>query len=534
MKHQKRIIATLCTVSMTAALAACASDKADTPAAGSVNPQNSSGANAPAASTSAATAAISLIQPDLGRVWRDDNAVTKEIEKKANVKLNVTMFPNNDFNSKYNVLAASGDIPDISRLGSFDYQKYVDQGLYMDISKYLDQYAPNLKKNLKPELWELTKYKGKQFVIPYENAAGKEVPVIRKDWLTALNLKMPTNLDEFESVLKAFTFNDPDKNGKADTYGLGVTNSYSETFMPIFGAFGIAPGTVGGSTPVNSYLKDNKIYPIALSAEYKAAIEYLKKLWDAKVMDPELFTIKADQALQKAAQGKIGYFTAWWSIAPQQLVQQLKMKEIVPGAQWDPIFPALTGPDGKSGMLSYGNVAATLAISAKAKNPEAILKFLDYMSTDEGWELNHYGLKGVHYTTIEEPRTPEGQKAYDEKWLDPLSQIVSRQDLSDKVSAASKDPIQVENNRFIQAAAKYTLYQDVFYGIPLTEEQKSFGPDVAKYEEEMLIKFITGKEPLSKWDEYVDTWKKKGGKTLMESKVKKYNELKAANVGLAL
>ena len=281
-------------------------------------------------------------------------------------------------------------------------------------------------------------------------------------------------------------------------------------------------------------MKDNKIYPIAVSAEYKAAIEYLKKLWDAKVMDPELFTIKADQALQKAAQGKIGYFTAWWSIAPQQLVQQLKMKEIVPGAQWDPIFPGLTGPEGKSGMLSYGNVAATLAISAKAKNPEAILKFLDYMSTDEGWELNHYGLKGVHYTTIEEPRTPEGQKAYDEKWLDPLSQIVSRQDLSDKVSAASKDPIQVENNRFIQAAAKYTLYQDVFYGIPLTEEQKSFGPDVAKYEEEMLIKFITGKEPLSKWDEYVDTWKKKGGKTLMESKVKKYNELKAANVGLAL
>jgi putative aldouronate transport system substrate-binding protein len=519
MNSARRVTALLCTVSMASALAACSSaEPKNTPAAGE------------GGQASAAPATISLIQPDLGRVWRDDNAATKEIEKQANVKLNVTMFPNNDFNSKYNVLAASGDIPDISRLGSFDYQKYVDQGLYLDLAPYLDQHAPNLKKNLKPELWDLTKYKGKQYVIPYENAAGKEVPVVRKDWLDTLNMKMPTNLEEFEQMLRAFTFNDPDKNGKDDTYGLGNANSYAESFMPIFGAYGIGPGMLGGSTPMNNYLKENKIYPVAVSPEYKAALEYIKKLWDAKVIDPELFTIKPDQALQKAAQGKIGYFNAWWSIAPQQLTQQLKMKEIVPNAHWEPIFPGIKGPEGKSGMLSFGNVGATLAISSKVKNPEAVLRFLDYMSTNEGWELNHYGIKGVHYTNITEPRMPEGQKAFDEKWLDPLSQIVSRLDLQDKASAASKDPVQIENNRFIEAAAKYTLFQDIFYGIPQTDEQKSYGPDVAKYEEEMLIKFITGKEPLSKWDEYVDTWKKKGGKTLLDSKIKSYNELKSSNV----
>lgn len=518
-----RLAATLCAVSATAVLGA---------GCGGSSPDASTEGRQPgdAGQTSSAPTTVSLIQPDLGRVWKDDNPVTKELEKRANVKLNVTMFPNNDFNSKFNVLAASGDIPDIVRLGSFDYQKYVDQGLFLDLSKYVDQYGPNLKKALKPELWELTKYKGKQFVIPYENVAGKEVPVVRKDWLDALGLKMPTDLGEFEAMLKAFTFNDPDKNGKNDTFGMGSTNTYSETFMPVFGAFGIAPGFIGGSTPMNSYLKDDKIVPIAVSPEYRAAVEYLKKLWDAKVIDPELFTIKADQAQQKAAQGKIGYFTAWWSIAPQQLMQQLKMKEIVPGAKWEPIDPGIKGPEGKSGMLSFGNIGATVAISAKAKHPEAAIRFLDYLATDEGWEISHYGLKGTHYTSVTEPRTPEGQKAFDEKWLDPLSQLVSRADLTDKAAAATKDPVQIENNRFIQAASRYTLYQDVFYGVPMTNEQQTYGPDVAKYEEEMLIKFITGETPLSNWNEYVDTWKKKGGKTLLDAKVKAYNELKSAKV----
>ncbi|MDR6552261.1 extracellular solute-binding protein [Paenibacillus qinlingensis] len=513
----KRVIALLGMVSLAAALAtACSSTETKNPPA--------------SGQASASPVTLSLIQPDGGRVWRDDNPVTKEIEKKAQVKLNVNMLPNNDFNSKYNALAASGEIPDMSRLGSFDYQKFVDQGLFLDLTPYLNQYAPNLLKNLKPELWELTKHKGKQYVIPYENAPGKEVPVVRKDWLDVLNMKMPTNLDEFEQMLKAFTKSDPDKNGKDDTYGIGNANTYAESFMPIFGAFGISPGMFANSVPMNSYLKENKISPVAISLEYKAALGYIKNLWDAKVIDPEMFTIKSDQAIQKVAQGKIGYFNAWWSIAPQTLVQQLKMNEIVPNARWEPIFPGIKGPDGKSGMLSFGNLGGVIAISSKTKSPEAVLRFLNYMSTDEGWELSHYGIKGEHFRDITEARTQAGQKAFDERWLDPLSQIISRQELVEKVSATSKDPVQLDNNRFLEKAAQYTLYQDVFYGIPLTDEQKSYGPDVAKYEEEMFIKFVTGKEPLSKWEEYVATWKKKGGKALLESKIKTYNELRSGNV----
>ncbi|MFD0670926.1 extracellular solute-binding protein [Cohnella sp. GCM10027633] len=514
------------------AAACCALSLTVAMAAGCAN-----GGNAPTGSGAAgdgdsprASASLSLIQPDLGRVWKDDNPSTLELEARTGVKLKATMYPNNDFNGKYNVLAASGDIPDLSRLGGFDYQNYADQGLYLELTDLIDRYGPNLKKNIPAELWELTKYKGKQYVIPYENVAGKEVPVVRGDWLDKLGLKPPANLDEFETMLQAFTFEDPDGNGADDTYGLGVTNSYSESFMPIFGAYGIAPGFIGGSAPMASYAEGDTIVPVAISPAYKSAIAYIKKLWDAKVVDPELFTIKQDQALLKAARGKIGYFNAWWSIAPQQLTQQLKMKELVPEARWEPILPGIVGPEGKSGMYSFGNVGASIAISAKAEHPEAAIRFLDYLSTEEGWELAKFGVKGTHYTSATEPRTPEGQRAYDEKWLDPLSQIVSRVDLVQQAGEGTKDPIERENNRFIDAASSYTLYSDIFYGIPLTEEHKTYGADVAKYEEEMFIRFVTGQASLDEWDDYVDTWKKKGGKAVLDSKIVLYNELKGTRM----
>ena len=39
---------------------------------------------------------------------------------------------------------------------------------------------------------------------------------IRQDWLDKLRLKVPTNVDEWYTTLKAFKTRDPNGNGKAD------------------------------------------------------------------------------------------------------------------------------------------------------------------------------------------------------------------------------------------------------------------------------------------------------------------------------
>ena len=65
---------------------------------------------------------------------------------------------------------------------------------------------------------------------PSGRPLGKGI-IIREDWLNNLKLKKPTNLNELYEVLKAFTYGDPDRDGKDDTIGLTDRNDL------VFGSF---------------------------------------------------------------------------------------------------------------------------------------------------------------------------------------------------------------------------------------------------------------------------------------------------------
>lgn len=469
---------------------------------------------------------ISLISADDGRIVKEDNSVVKEIEKRTNTKLSIQLVTGSEYTNKYNVMVAGGNIPDISKHTTFTFQPYAAQGIYLDVAPLLKKNAPNLMKVTKEDEFKLTQYDGKQYGIPIINKAGKFVSVIRQDWLEALGIsKLPTTLEEYTEALRKITSGDPDKNGKNDTFGLSSPGGWStnvlDDFDHILGAFGMQIDQF--------YIKEDKVYPSMISGEYKAALEYISKLWSEKLIDPEIFTMKGDQATQKMAANKVGSFSAWWSIAPQVVMNQLKMKDTVPTAKWEPF--TLMGSDGKSGMRSMGNIYGTLCVSANTKNPEAVVKFADYLFSDEGYELAYYGIQGVHYTEPGQPRTADGLQGFDGKWLDIMSIFTNRPDLQfDLWPAKSTDPVKLNDLKYQQAGYNYNLYQDAFYGVPPTDEKNTLDADLKKYEMEYFIKFVTGAIPLSKWDEYVTNWNSKGGKKILDSMIKKYNELKGTSM----
>ena len=59
-----------------------------------------------------------------------------------------------------------------------------------------------------------------------------------------LKLKAPTTIDEFESVMDAFTNKDPDGNGKKDTFGfsLSARNGFSNWMSDVSFIFGAYTG----------------------------------------------------------------------------------------------------------------------------------------------------------------------------------------------------------------------------------------------------------------------------------------------------
>lgn len=470
---------------------------------------------------------LSLVEPDGGRVLKEDtdNKPLMELENKANVKLTLTLVPQADYKNKYTVLASSGNLPDISVLTGFDYQTYASQGLYADIGSILDKNAPNLKKNISKDNWDLVKFQGKTYCVPYLNINGKYTTVFRQDWLDNLGLKLPTTLDEYKKVVEALTFNDPDKDGKNDTYGLGAAGGWTDTyfgtdFFGIFGAFGVQPNA--------NYLKDNKIYNVMITDQYRQAIQYIKGLWDEKVIDPESFTIKQDQANQKLVQSKSGSVTGWWSTVPQLLINQLKMNEVNPSAKWTPLTTAVSGPGGKGSYPNAGQISRTIAISAKSKNVTAAVKFLDYLSTDDGWTLVNHGLQGEDWSSFG-TMTDAGNKAMNEKWLDPIAQVVSRVDLLNKWNASTTDATQKANNVYIDACANMSLYDDVLYGVPQSEEYQTYNADLYQFQVTSFISFVTGATALTdaNWNTYVDTWKNaKSGQKVLEAQIKAYNSWK--------
>ena len=430
---------------------------------------------------------LTVMMPDGGRVFKEDNSVVKAIETETDLKLDYTLVPRDQFVNKLSMKVASNEMPDIVRISSFGHFQFANQGVFMDMEKYLEK-AENLKKVIPQEAFEMVKYEGKQIAIPYINVPGKILTPVRKDWLDNLGLKIPETTEEFEEMLKQFTLNDPDGDGKNNTYGLGNADlNLIDTFSPLLGAF--------GALPQQFYLRDGRFYAGSIMHEYREALAYVAGLYQKKYIDPDIFVTKRDQAFQKIVTGQYGTFTGWWSIVPETLNGQLKMNQVNPNASWEIIQP-IKGPGGKSGIKSQGIIGGTACVSSKSKNPEAVMKLLDFLASDSGYELSYMGIKGEHYLDFG-IRTEEGTKGVNEKWLDVMSQVVNRPDIQLEIQKISA-PLSAE---YVELAAKTPLYEDIFSGIT-TNDSQIYLADVKKIEEDRSEERRVGKECRSRWSPY--------------------------------
>lgn len=466
------------------------------------------------AAASATPAQVKYFSVNGGRNWKEGNPIVQKFEQKFNIKFTGEYVTLDQYNQKVPLLIASGDIPDMMRMDAYQHFDYIGNDVFLQLDDLVAKYGANIKKYVPQVAWDMTLYKGKIYCLPSANYTGKYTRSVRKDWMDKLGLAMPKNLDEFYQVAKALTLNDPDGNGKADTYGFGTDgDSRQAGFMDIFGAY-------GGVTEYNIKEADGKILTFDISENYRQAMRYIKRLYDEKILDPESFIHKPDQATQKLVQNKIGSFVGWWSGVPVSLYDTYKVKQIDPKVDWV-IMPPLVGPEGKSGMQKRQLITYTIVLSKKTKAAEPIVKFLDYLITDEGQWLAFLGIEGEHYTIKDGKRyrTEAGNKAFNEMWLDVFSQTLLRADII-LPWYGQDDKLKEE---YIQKTEQFGKYPDTFEGLSTPEFQK-FNSEVKKYANESFIRFIMGDLSLDKdWATYVADWKKKGGDEIRNSLLKAYN-----------
>lgn len=321
----------------------------------------------------------------------DDNwEVFRKAGDITNVYLKGTVSKSaTDSKQVFNLMMASGELPDIIHTSRDNVNKYGNQGAFIPLNDLIEKNAPNIKKffDENPEARKnATAPDGNIYGISFIPAGTVSMGYfIRQDWLDKLGLQTPTTVDEFKAVLKAFKERDPNGNGMQDEIPFFAKNK--EEAIRLVTLFG---GRTGW------YEKDGQVHYGQYDPQYKDCMIELAQWYKEGLVDAEIFT-RGTKARDELLGGNIGGATHDWF--GSTAVYNDKLKEKVPGINFVPMAP----PADINGKVweelsrpQFGT--STWGISMNNKHPEETLQYFDFWFGEEGTRMMNFGIEGEDYT----------------------------------------------------------------------------------------------------------------------------------------
>lgn len=454
----------------------------------------------------------------------ESDFVKKAIEEKFNVNLKLTynMLEGDDRYNKLNVRLASNDSPDLVLANGLKALEYKNNKMLVDLNEYIaPEKQPAYFKWFTPEVvfkrfsMDKTKPEIQRIPIP----VLKKSPVswyVRQDWLDKLNLKVPANLEEFLKVAHAFTYDDPDGNGKKDTYGFSVSaNGSGITFdWPQWMANGIE-GVL--------YVKDNKLVHFQMDYRVQDVLRDINKMVKDGSVDPDWFLQKGTAHIDKAIQGRVGMIRDYggqFGLASVPSSPAARSKEVNPNAKWT-AFNAIDGVPGFQENLPSQSVVVTKIAAKNKEKVETAFKIIDYLTSEEGYLLTHYGKEGVHYTRSGKVITliPDAMKRdFEDKgdWLKAIYQVFTPEE-PETLGFEVVDPRQTaEEREMLKKIKSYPISAPIGTNVSPPE-----GVDLvnqAKLENETMAKIALGELPAEQWKTVLDKiLNEMGGQKLLDA-----------------
>lgn len=455
--------------------------------------------------------------------------IEQELEKKyPDLDLEAIVFENASWKDQISTRIAGGQVPDIIWLaGRDDVEKFNKQGVLAeikleDIKKYMPKYFKVYEK-YGTDHFLLGMIEGKNYAIPMVNPAMQRANTSgwRQDWLDNVGItKVPQTLAEFEDALLKFRNNDPDKNGKKDTYGMTARgkDSNGELFSEFYGAYGVFP--------TGFMVKDGKITYGGVTEEAKSAITMLNKWYKEELIDPEFVVESAQTQTQKWANSKVGYVSSTW----YRLVPAVKyfsgehyeaLNKVNPNAKIA-LADAPVGPNGKHGYsVMGGKITGGIVMGAQmGKDPKKMTRALqlvdDLSADDETYALAAYGIKDTNWKLDSNGNVVD---------IPPFDKPEGRVNLGRSIFSGLNNPdglyFKKEPADLIKKAMDRNIIpnQDYFMNDLLTVMPAG---SMDKYNQLKLIQtkwvidFVTGTKPISDFDKFVKEWNDNGGKQLVD------------------
>ncbi|MEK3888771.1 extracellular solute-binding protein [Bacillus sp. FSL K6-3431] len=428
-----------------------------------------------------------------------NNQVQQEIEKATNTKLNIEWVSANNYPDRFNVMLASGSLPDLMLVPDpFNpvFKKAAEQGAFWDVSPYIDDY-PNLKEGIADIAWELTKIDGANYGIPRPRPTeGETFFILRKDWLDNVGLEVPTTSDELYMVMEAFTTQDPDKNGKDDTYGfLGYVNPEDMGGMGLFESM---------FTGVNGEWKDEngKLVHVAFLPEIRDALEFLARAYTDGLIPEDFASLQVSQVKDMFKSGKGGILNEKAG-GMQEYYDQIA--QIDPDFDFMNLLP-LTNINGFNPKGSGFAGANAISKSVPEEKMKKILAMMDRWMEKDTFELHRHGIEGVHHQVENGEIVINTDKMLSDAVGD-YNQIVY---VSDPYASSVKEtfPEEVkESYKEIQDEREKTSVANFSLGL-YSDTGVIYLPELRKSLQDIKTKIILGREPIESWDRFVEKLEK--------------------------
>ena len=347
---------------------------------------------------------------DGGKSDPTNNNWTKWIQEKVledeNIKVKFIPIPRWEEVRAMNNLMAAGTPPDVcvSYSGGL-ISNFRDLGGLLDLSPYIDTTLKDLKEFLGPD----KALPGRDMIRRNEDAVTKEIysvpsrrvvtaqrqMFIRKDWLDKLGLPLPRTTAEYHEALRAFKNSDPGGHG---------TNRVIPLSMGVdiyWGVFNILYAFVDPNLSVRErWINTVEDRPLLLPG-FKEGMRFVNQLYQEGLIDRDFALYRGTDTNNIIKSGVVGSFCGEWDIIYRESDSLLTdLQKNIPGAEFVP-FDGITDVNGVTRKSAYDSAGVQFFVPASCKNPEAALRYVNWLAKHENYHFLQIGPEGITHDMVD-------------------------------------------------------------------------------------------------------------------------------------
>lgn len=322
----------------------------------------------------------------------------QQLEEKTNVHINFEHPAAGNETTAYNLLFASGELPDMISHQNPGYpgglDACIDDGYILDLTDLVPQYCPNYMKALNDfsdkydENVRRSAYTGSGRI----GAVGQLMQrpqgpwaglYVRGDWLEDCGLDAPETFEDWEEMLTAFK----DKCGATAPMLLHKAG-YDNVFNNLTMGFGVLPGW---------YQEDGAVKFGPAEEGWREYVTMMHDWYEKGLIDPDFMASTAPASIlpdtAMITTGKTGAFVGiYTNVAMWEAAIEGDKDNFIP--VYTPVKNAGDTHDFQSTILAGASATMGLSISADSEYAVECLKLFDYWFSEEGAEFCNYGIEG--------------------------------------------------------------------------------------------------------------------------------------------